>query len=662
MAFDASVHAKAIELIKLSVEMTTAAGSGHPTSAASLAHIVTVLMYDHMRYEPANPAHPASDRLMLSEGHAVPIVYAAAADLGIHIGKDPAALRPMTRDDAMTLRAIDSPIDGHPNPIEGFPFFDGATGSLGQGLSMAAGLAAAARLDHCGKRVFCLIGDGESREGQITEALDFILDHNLVAVLPIFNSNVYAQSDKVSRQQTAEFTARKLEALGYEVKVIDGHNPTQIKQALDAHAQRADAGHGAPMAIVANTIKGWGAATFQGPGHHGTPVEKDKVAATFDELDATARQVGAAFTEGDLHIPPITARVNPDPAPAPGSFADLPSFTEALKRFGKESVLAKGKWAPRRAYGIALRALGHADNRITVLDADVKNSTFAEDFAKDPALASRFFECRIAEQNMVSAAAGLSAGGKIPFASTFAKFFTRAYDQIEMAINSGANFKLVGSHCGVSLAADGPSQMSLPDVAWFRAYTNVKLPDGRPAMHLLQPADAFAAYALLLKMAEHDGPCYMRTMRPDVPFLYNDKTTFALGGHEVIAEGKDLLILASGYMVHEANKALDVLDHAGIDATLVDLYSLPFDRDEVLDLAAENNGMILTIEDNYAGGFGSAVADALAEDGGGFTLQQMTVNTVPKSGRTPDDVLNYLGLSVQHIVKAAQNLLETAAP
>jgi transketolase len=214
MAFVASVHAKAINLIKLSLEMTTAAGSGHPTSAASLAHLVTVLMYTHMRYDPAYPDHPAADRLVLSEGHACPIVYAAAADLGLAIGKDPEHRRPMTRDDALRLRAIDSEIDGHPNPAEGFPFFPAATGSLGQGLSIANGLALAARLDGLDRRIFCLIGDGESREGQIWEAVDFLMDYHLTAVCPIFNCNAYGQSDAVSPQQAPNVTAAKLRAAG----------------------------------------------------------------------------------------------------------------------------------------------------------------------------------------------------------------------------------------------------------------------------------------------------------------------------------------------------------------------------------------------------------------------------------------------------------------
>src|ERR671925_1318295 len=232
MAFQASVHAKAIELIRLAIEMTTAAGSGHPTSAASLAHIVTVVLYHHMRHAPADPNHPAADRLVLSEGHACPIIYAAAADLGMAIGKDRQHWRPMTWEDALQLRAIESEIDGHPNPAEGFPFFPAATGSLGQGLSIANGLALAARLDGLDKRIFCLIGDGESREGQIWEAVDFLMDHHLTAVCPIFNCNGYGQSDAVSPQQAPDVTADKLRAAGMTVRVIDGHSPREIQRAL----------------------------------------------------------------------------------------------------------------------------------------------------------------------------------------------------------------------------------------------------------------------------------------------------------------------------------------------------------------------------------------------------------------------------------------------
>src|SRR5918995_574907 len=250
MAFHASVHAKAIELTKLSIDMTTAAGSGHPTSAASLAHLVTVLMYHHMRHDAADPSHPAADRLVLSEGHACPIVYAAAADLGLAIGKMPQHWRPMTRDDALQLRAIDSEIDGHPNPAEGFPFFPAATGSLGQGLSVANGLALAARLDGLDARVFCLIGDGESREGQIWEAVDFLVDYHLTAGCPIFNCNGHAQSVSVSPQQSADVTAAKLRGAGFEVCMIDGHDPVAIRDALAEHTVHSQQTDGQPFAIV----------------------------------------------------------------------------------------------------------------------------------------------------------------------------------------------------------------------------------------------------------------------------------------------------------------------------------------------------------------------------------------------------------------------------
>ncbi|MCC5828055.1 MAG: transketolase [Phycisphaeraceae bacterium] len=655
MSFESTIHAKAIDLTKLSYEITAAAGSGHPTSCASLAHIVAVLMYHHMRFEPANPDHPSSDRLVLSEGHAVPVVYAACAELGVHIGRPGEATRAMTREDAMTLRAIDSVVDGHPNPIEGFPFFDAATGSLGQGLSVAAGLAAAAKLDGLNKRIFCIIGDGEAREGQVSEALDFIMDHNLKAVLPIFNANVYAQSDKVSPQQTAEALAGKLAAAGFDVQAIDGHNPAEIRQAMEHHAASQANPAGVPVAIVATTVKGWGSASQQGHGHHGKPADGDDLAKALAELEETRKNLGAMADTPLKRQMMEERKIEPKDANAP------PTFSEALRQQGLSAALEKKKLATRRAYGVALKALGHADHRIVALDADVKNSTFAEVFFKDEALAERFFECRIAEQNMVSVAAGLSAGGKVPFASTFAKFFTRAYDQIEMAVNSGANLKLVGSHAGISLAADGPSQMSLPDIAWFRAFSTMRLPDGTPGFYLLQPSDAVQAYALVAAMADHNGPCYMRTLRPDTEFLYTDNDKFTLGGHEVLNQGRDLLIVASGYMVHQANKALDLLDEQGIDATLVDLYSIPFDEAAILDLANENRGMILTLEDNYGGGIGSAVSDAVAADGGGFNVHQMYVRRLPKSGRTTDEVMAYCGLSVDDIVKQALALLDLAA-
>ncbi len=651
MSFDSTIHAKAVELTKLAYEMTAAAGSGHPTSAASLSHLVSVLMYNHMRYEPANPGHKCSDRLVLSEGHAVPIVYAACADLGVHLKDEDGSLRAMTREDAMSLRELDSAIDGHPNPLEGFPFFDSATGSLGQGLSTAAGLAIAAKLDQLDKRVYVLIGDGESREGQVWEAVDFIVEHSLTAVCPIFNCNGYGQTGKVAMPQTAEVTAAKLRAVGYEVLEINGHAPSEIMEALSHHAQNQHNPDAGPVAIVASTVKGWGSEAQQGTGHHGTAVTGDALKSVLGDLDQTGKKLGA-HADTKLEIPLMTSTRPAKPErqrPAP--------FTQALQAFGKESAIGKGKYATRKAYGVALRALGHAFPDAVALDAEVSNSTYAQEFKDDPAIGERFVECRIAEQNMVSVALGLSAGGKVPFVSTFGKFFTRAYDQIEMAMNSGGNIKLVGSHAGITLGPDGPSQMAMADVPWFGGFTKM-IRGGYPGFYVVTPADAYAAYALTAAAAEHEGCVYLRTLRSDTEFLYSDDHTFGLGGHEVLVEGRDLLICATGYMVHEANKALEALDQQGVDATLVDLYSLPFNEEAILDLANANNGMVLTIEDNYFGGYGAQVASACAASGDGFTVDQMFVNRLPKSAKSPSEMLEFCGLSDQHIVARALAMLE----
>jgi transketolase len=655
MSFEAAVHAQAIELDKMSLDMCAAAGAGHPSTAMSLGHLVTVLMFHSMRWSPDYPDYPTADRLVLSEGHAVPIIYAAAIKLGVTVGK-PDARRKLQMTDLRKLREGASELDGHPNPMEGFPFFDAATGSLGQGLSVAAGLGNGARLDGLDRRIYCIIGDGESREGQITEALDYIADHNLTNVLPIFNCNEYGQADRVSPQQSPERIAARLEAMGFTVRSIDGHAPNQIKAALDSFAENSTSQSGKPMALVAKTVKGWGSAIMQGGGWHGKPASGDQLKKALSELDEKRIQLTSSLASSDA----FEIQPPPQAAPREAMLGELPPLADTMKRFDMESALHTGKMATRKAYGIALRALGHVNSRVVVLDADVSNSTFAEMFAKDADLKERFFECKIGEQNMVSVAVGLSAAGKVPFVSTFAKFVTRAYDQIEMAINSGANIKVVGSHAGISLASDGPSQMALPDVAWFRSLSTMKDHRGNPGCYLLQPADAYAAYALTGVMAEYEGACYMRTLRPDTEFIYSDDVVFNLGGFEVLQEGRDVAICAAGYMVHEANKALDLLDKAGISATLVDLYSLPFEADKLLDIIAANNGYALSVEDNYGGALGSAIADALVGSGDAFTLEQLYVKRIPKSAKTPEEMLQLCNLTAADIVKAVMRMLQVA--
>ena len=648
MSFQAAVNRKAIDLSKLSIEMTSAAGSGHPSTAMSLAHLVTVLMYHQMRWDPKDPWSTTSDRLILSEGHAVPIVYAACADLGVYIGKTKSEGRPMTRADALSLRAIDSPVDGHPNPQVGFPFFDAATGSLGQGLSVAAGLAGAARMDKLDRNFYVLIGDGESREGQVWEACDFVADHALTNVVPIFNCNELAQSDWVSPQQSFQGLAHKLEAYGFIVRTINGHNPDQIREALGELPVVQNGNR--PLAIVARTIKGWGAPDEQGMGKHGTPVKKDAIPKIFGELDETAKDLGVLEFKfnGQLKIP----------APKPSAPAiehkpiKIAPFIEGLAKVGLDKDFTAGKpLATRKAYGAALVALGDADPRIVGLDADVKNSTYAEwFFHKFPA---RYLECKIAEQNMISTCVGLSAAGKIPFCSTFAKFVSRAYDQVEMAIISGANLKITGSHAGVTLAADGPSQMSLPDVAFFRSFCHCTNFNGRPAVTFFFPSDAVSCYKLTELMANLHGACYQRTLRADTKYLYKPEDTFEVGGYKVVREGKDLTFVSNGYMVHECLKAADELAKTGKKATVIDAYSFPLKDTGILDIAARSGNRIISVEDNYTGGLDAELAMQIAAVGAPIKLKPLFVKHMPKSGRETQDVLDYLNLGSKAIIDAA---------
>lgn len=652
MSYEAAVHAQAIEICRLSMEMTAASGSGHPTSAMSISHIVTSLMFSAMRWSPDYPNYPSSDRLVLSEGHAVPAVYAAMATLGVVVGKDNDR-RKLTVDDLSTLREWNSVLDGHPNPMEGVDFFDAATGSLGQGLSVAAGVAKAARIDGSDRRIYCIVGDGESREGQVAEALDFIIDHQLTNVCTVFNCNQYGQADRVSGQQSPEVMVHKLQAFGFEVIDIDGHAPDQIKDAFDRFMTISGDENTKPIAIVARTVKGWGAPSMQGGGWHGKPATGDALQKALTELSERRIELTSSLSGTDEFTiePPKEA-----PAKTPAD-AELPPLSQAMREMDMEHVLQTGKFATRKAYGVALRTLGKINDDVVVLDSDVSNSTFAETFAKDASLADRFVECKIAEQNMVSVGVGMSAAGKVPFCSTFAKFMNRAYDQIEMGMNSGANIKLVGSHCGITLASDGPSQMSLPDVAWFRSFATMTDHRGNPGCYVLQPSDAYAAYALTGVMAEYDSMCYMRTIRADTELLYSDDHVFNLGGFETLAQGRDVVLAASGIMVHEGNKAVELLDKAGVSATLLDMYSIPFDNDKLLDIVGENGGFVVSLEDNYGGGLGSAIADALMESGDGFELVQMHVTRIPKSAKTPDEMLQMCGLTAQDIVNRVMSLL-----
>jgi len=646
MAEYKDLDGKVIKLSKQIVRMCTEAGSGHPSSALSLVHITSALMYRVMRYQPKNPWHPGSDRLVLSEGHAVPAAYAAYCDVGGMVGTSqrPSELR---FDDALTLRDVDSVLDGHPNPAIGFPFFDAATGSLGQGLSVAAGLALSARADGSDKKIFCICGDGESREGQVWEALDFIVDHKLTNVRAIFNCNGQGQSDYVSPQQSPDALIAKLQAFNWDVKDIGGHSWDEIFEALTA-----DVGE-KPLAIVARTVKGWGVKELQASNYHGKPLKAEQLEQADADLDAKAAELDVTEI-ADL---PCVQLSDPSDTTQPAAKAlSAGTLAEALAAAGMEDALESKKLATRRAYGAALAALG-ADERIVALDGDVKNSTFADAFAKK--YPDRYFEARIAEQNMISAAAGLAAGKRIPFASSFAKFLVRGYDQLEMAVITNANIKLCGSHAGVSLAADGPSQMGLPDMAFMRSFARSNRVDGAPAIRVFQPSDAVSAFKLTELMANINGVCYMRTHRPDVPFLYEESEDFTEGGFKHVEDGEDLAIVASGYMVHVVREAMSILEEqAGLSASLIDAYAMPLHTDEILQIGDDCRGQILVVEDNYLGGIADEITSAAARSDFGVMVNAMYVREIPKSAKTPEQTLKLVRLAAQDIATEAQRMFD----
>lgn len=649
MAEHKDLDRKVIKLSKQIVRMCTEAGSGHPSTALSLIHLTTALMYRVMRYEPRNPWSNAADRLVLSEGHAVPGVYAAYCDVAGVVGtrQQPSELR---FDDALTLRDIDSVIDGHPNPAIGFPFFDAATGSLGQGLSVAAGLACAARADGLDKKIFCVIGDGESREGQIWEAVDFIVDRKLTAVRMIFNCNGQGQNDYVSAQQSVEVLAAKLTAFNCDVKIIDGHNWDEVFEALTVEAGDK------PLAVIAKTVKGWGVNEFLQGNYHGKVLDAEGLDRAVADLNAKAVELGVAEM---LDEPCITVTA-PSGADRPqGGALSAGGFAEALTAAGMAGALESKKLATRRAYGAALAALG-ADERVVVLDGDVSNSTFANVFAgKYP---DRFFEARIAEQNMISAGVGLAAAGRIPFVSSFAKFLVRGYDQIEMAAISNANVKLCGSHSGVSLAADGPSQMGLVDMAFMRSMAQSRRVDGQPSMRVFQPSDAVSAFKLTELMANIDGLCYMRTHRPDVDFIYDESEQFEPGGFKHLIDGEDLVIVASGYMVHVAQEAIKLLEEqAALSAGLIDAYSMPLKTDDILQIGDDCRGQILVVEDNYLGGIADEITAAAATSDLGVMVNAMCVRDIPKSTKSPEETLKLVKLTPQDIATTAQAMFDQSA-
>lgn len=601
-----------------SLTATTAAGSGHPTSCMSAADLVAAVFFHAMRYDVAHPHNPLNDRFILSKGHAAPLLYAAWAAAGA-----------FPHEHLSTLRRFDSDLEGHPTPR--LPWVDVATGSLGQGLSCGVGMALNSKyLDRSGYRVFVLLGDGEAAEGAVWEAVELAAHYKLDNLVALFDINGLGQSQATMYGRDVEAYRCRLEAFGWHARAIDGHTMQDIVVALD----EAAAVRGRPAALVAATQKGKGVALTEGRDQwHGRALKPDELDAALAELRRADPDLDG-FTMEDLNVQspqgrtlqPVASAQDAPPAPA---------------------YAPDHETATREAYGDALAWLGAANPRVTALDGDTKNSTFAEKFAK--AHPQRYFEAFIAEQNMVSAAVGLAALGKIPFASTFACFLTRAYDQIRMAAISRANIKLCGSHAGVSIGEDGPSQMGLEDIAMLRAVHGAVV---------LYPSDAVAARAAVQLAAAHDGIVYIRTSRPKTPLLYPPDEPFAVGQVKVLrTSGADrVTVVSGGVTLFEVLKAHEELKREGIGVRVIDVFSVqPLDAQTLCSTGQETHNLIVTVEDHApAGGIGEAVAGAVAPFG--IRVHSLAVRDMPRSGK-PAELLAAYGIDAAAVVRAVKSLI-----
>ena len=601
-----------------SIRATTQAGSGHPTSCCSAAEIMAAVFFDQMRFDPRNPQHADNDRFVLSKGHAAPILYAAWAEAGA-----------FDRAELLKLRQIDSDLEGHPTPR--LPFVDVATGSLGQGLAAAVGIALNARRIGSDSRTYVLLGDGESAEGVVWEAAAAALYHRLDNLCGVTDVNGLGQSRRTQWGHDMEAFAARWRASGWHTSVVDGHDIHALREALNEARETRDR----PTMILARTTKGKGVSLFEGKdGWHGKPLK-------------SGEELNRAVAELEAQLVKATAAPQIPPPPARSSASD--------DRCGDAAAMPPPAYeigalvATREAYGTALAALGAVDSRVVALDADVKNSTFSEKFER--AHADRFYQMFIAEQAMVGAAMGLASRGAIPFPSTFACFLSRAGDFIRMAGISASNIKLAGSHAGVSIGEDGPSQMALEDLAMMRAVPNCAV---------LYPCDGVSTERLVAAAAYHDGMTYIRTSRPKTPVIYSSGERFEIGGLKVLRESDEdrATIVAAGVTVFEALKAYAELAQRGTFVRVIDAYSLqPIDAATLVRCGRQTGQRIITVEDHYvAGGLGDAVSMAVGDEG--ISVRRMAVREIPRSGKS-EDLLKRYGISASHIVAAVNGLVRS---
>ncbi|MQY60816.1 transketolase [bacterium] len=590
-----------------SVKMTTKAGSGHPTTCLSMADLLACLFFDEMKYDPKDPDNWANDELVLSKGHAAPILWAAYAEAGIIPEKN-----------LMNLRKITSVLEGHPTPR--MKWIKSATGSLGQGLSVGVGMALVMKLGKSPGRVYVFSGDAECAEGSVWEAVNMAFLQKLRNLCMIVDINRLGQSGETMHGHDIKAYERKFKAFGWDVIAVDGHKIDEILKALKKARENV-----MPTVILAKTIKGKGISFIENKnGWHGKPLMGEDSRRALEELGP---------------MPSIDAK----------KYVCKPKKTQkhqATKRYNFKRTVYKDETATRRAYGNALLGLGKINETVVVLDADVKNSTYAEDFFES--FPKRSFQSYIAEQNMVGMSIGMSAKGYLPFLATFSAFLTRAHDQIRMSAYSFSNIKFAGSHCGVSIGADGPSQMGLEDLSIFRPI---------PGCAVLYPCDAYSTEACVESMAKHKGLAYIRTTRPATPLIYGKDEKFPIGGSKVLRKSQSdvATVIGAGLTVHEALKAYDELKGERISIRIIDAYSVePIDKDNLSKEVEKAGKKVVVVEDHFQnGGLGDAVAQALS---GKAEIVHLAVKDLPRSGK-PEELLDKYGIDANHIKKAVKELI-----
>lgn len=591
-----------------SIKMTTKAGSGHPTTCLSMADLTACLFFDEMKYNPKNSEDLANDELVLSKGHAAPILWAAYAEAGI-----------IPEGNLMNLRKITSTLEGHPTPR--MKWVKAATGSLGQGLSVGVGMALAMKLAKSPGRVYVLMGDGECAEGSVWEAANMGSLLRLGNLCAIMDINRLGQSEATMHGHDVQAYKRKFQAFGWETIPINGHRIPEILKAFKKARQNVK-----PTVILAKTIKGKGISFIEDKnGWHGKPLKEEEMKRALEELSP---------------IPSIDAR----------KYVRKPRKMKSLKPIKKYNFrknIYNDKTATRRAYGNALLNLAKVNEAVVALDGDVKNSTYAESFFE--AFPKRAFQTYIAEQNMAGMGIGMSAKGFIPFIATFSAFLPRAHDQIRMAAYSFSNIKFCGSHSGVSIGADGPSQMGLEDLGMFRSI---------PGCAVLYPCDAYSTEACVESLAKYRGLSYIRTTRPATPLLYSREDKFPIGGSKIIKRSKNdkATVIAAGITVHEALKAYEELRRENISIRIIDAYSVqPIDKDNITKEVAKTGRKAVVVEDHFQnGGLGDAVAQAL---NGKAEIVHLAINDMPRSGK-PEELLDKYGIDAEHIKSAVKKLIK----